>query len=1022
MRPMSSTNMPSASLSRIHSIPLGAHFADQLVAGFMARVEDADCMAPAMILLPNRRLMRAVRLAFLRHSGGRAQILPRLLAIGDIDADDADLVLAGWDAGDLPPVIDPLERQILLASLVRQFRASQGEKDLSETENFGLARALGTFLDQLQTNGVDFASLSDLVGDELAEHWQKILQFLKILTENWPHVLKERGKSDTAFWRDATIRARAEAWRAAPPQDLVVIAGSTGSVPATRELMKTVLTLPQGHLVLPGLDGAMEAEEWEALTEQAGAEQDDQTLAMHPQFQLAHLLKGLDAVRENVRPWVEGTTGNPARERLLREVMRLTSYSQKWYDLRAAPLPREAIDGVEMAICHDRREEARIIALAMREALEQPTRTASLITGDQALGEMVSLELARLGVDVPSSAGARLANTRRGQFLRLLAEAWGDDFAPASLLALGQHPDACGGMPRLKFRTQMRLLERRVLRCRQGGRQDGNQGGYQGGGLKILRACAAKIAPELVDFIDEAWLKTCGDLSALRQGDLGVLADAHALAAEHLSSDDMDANKVWCGRDGNRLAGIFAGLGRFGGGVHVDAAQYPKLLEECIAEEVLYADEDLHPRLSIMGLMEARMQVSDVMILGGMNEGITPPQALADPWMSQSMRAGLGLPTAFWRVGMVAHDVMLAMGAARILLTRARYDGDTPTEPSRWWRRLEAVLAASNLEAPYHTRLVELDRGRLTAPAAITPPSRPAPTISVEERTALMSKFSATQLETLMRDPYAIYARRVLGLRALEPIRPAPSPALKGTIYHRAIHGFMCDHGKGDLPEDALDRLLAQGARELDVLERTPWIRLFWELRFARIAGWFINHENAMRDNLEKSFSEIKGTAVFTIGKHDITLTAEADRIDLMRDGSLIIADYKTGTIPNHGMVERAINCQLVVEAMIARAGGFAEITAIPENIALRYWKLSGTASAPAKIEPRLEKEVGLDDVMALVEARLGEVMEADWAFISEAHPHPHHRYSDYRHLARVAEWGISGDAGGDEEGSDGTS
>ena len=694
--------------------------------------------------------------------------------------------------------------------------------------------------------------------------------------------------------------------------------------------------------------------------------------------------------------------------------MRLTSYSQKWYDLRATPLSHEAIDGIEIAICHDRREEARIIALAMRETLEEPERTASLITADQALGEMVSLELAQLGVVVPSSAGTRLANTRRGQFLRLLAEAWGDDFAPASLLALGQHPDACGGMPRYKFRAKMRLLERQVLRYR----QDGHKSGYQGGGLQTLRACAAKIAPKLTAFIDEAWLKTCGDLSALRQGDLSRLADAHALAAERLSSDDVEVNKVWQGRDGNRLAGIFAGLSRFGGGVHVDAAHYPKLLEECIAEEVLYADEDLHPRLSIMGLMEARMQVSDVMILGGMNEGITPPQALADPWMSQSMRGSLGLPTAFWRVGMMAHDVVMAMGAERILVTRARYDGDTPTEPSRWWRRLEAVLAASGLEAPYHTRLVELDRGRLTAPTAITPPTRPAPIISIEERTASMSKFSATQLEVLMRDPYAIYARRVLGLRALDPIRPAPDVALKGTIYHRAIHAFMQDYGEGALPEDALDRLLAMGAQELDVLKRTPWIRLFWELRFQRIADWFINHEKAMRDQLEKSFSEIKGEASFSIGKHEITLTAEADRIDLMGDGSLIIADYKTGTIPNHSMVARAINCQLVVEAMIAREGGFEEIPAIPQQINLAYWKLSGMASAPAKIEPRLEKDVGLDEVIGLVQAQLAKVMDADWAFISESHPHPHQKYSDYRHLARVAEWGILAN---DEEGIDGT-
>lgn len=997
-------------LADVCYIPAGARFADDLVAGFMTLVDDPAVMASATILLPNRRLTQAVRLAFLRHSQGQPQLLPRLTPIGDIEEDASDLVLAGWDSGHLPPVIDPLERQFQLAHLVNLFHQNDDGDSITQAEAFGLARALGEFLDQMQTNGLSFDALHDLVPDELASHWKQIVSFLTILTEKWPDVLAEKQKSDAAIWRDAAIRARAKAWTKQSTNDLIIVAGSTGSVPATQELMKAVLGLPNGYLVLPGFDPLMDSDEWHDLTHLS-----DQTISAHPQFQMARLLNILEVPREAVAPWPKAPTiaavDCKGRVRLIREVMRLTNHTRHWYDLRETPVPASAVEGMQMMVCRDRRHEARAIALAMREVLEEPAKTATLITADQQLADLVSAELSRWGITVPSSAGIRLSDTRAAGFLRLLAEAWADHFSPLSLLALSQHPLCCGGIDKAQFRQMMRKIELQVIR-----RQEN---GYQGGGLTHLQKLAAAVDPSLGQFVSKHLMAPCQALLDFENDNLRLplIADAHAQAAEALSHDGVTPYQVWQARDGHRLANLFHGISNYADHIIVERENYAVLLHELMVTQTIYPEESLHPRLAIMGLVEARMQASDLMILGGMNEGTTPQQPEADPWMSRMMRGSIGLPTPFWRAGMAAHDVMMTMAAPKVMLTRSIQDNGSPTEPSRWWRRLMAVLTASELNPPIEQRLVQWDRRRHHLAGQITPASRPVPVISLDERRRYMMKFSATQLEVLMRDPYAIYARRVLGLRALDPILSIPDSALKGTLYHRAIHGFMSQHCRGDLPDDALDRLLAEGDKHLSALDRTPWIKLFWQLRFKRIAAWLIADESLDRPDREASFSEASGTASVSVGGHDMIISAEADRIDLMQNGTMRIIDYKTGKVPTQTQVNEAINCQLIVEAMIAKAGGFTNISMIPTTIELAYWKLSGTSNAPAKKEHRPGKDVKLDDVITLVEKRLGEVMDPKTPFPSEEVMHDNLKYSDYRHLARVNEWSITGeDDGGDHD------
>ena len=672
----------------IFHIPQGRPFAEDLARGVMAAATSPEDMADSIIMLPNRRLSVEVRNAFLRLANGQAQLLPRMMSIGDVDEDASELVMAGWDVDDLPPIIDGLERQLYLSRLISSF--IQQSKDFTASSDFGmaevmsLARALADFLDQLQTADCDPSQLDDLTNGEHAHHWNLILKFLKVVTEEWPSVLDGQiKKSDPVIWRNAAIAARAEAWQLYPPKGMVIIAGSSGSVPATQTLMRSVLSLDRGYLVLPGLDLGLSDDDWQDLTKD-----DDALMVAHPQYPLSQLIKTLGVNRHDVATW-HGTRLSPnsydavatGRQALLREAMRPAAQAGQWRNIPERQHIRpSSLEGMLRVDCYDRREEAEVIALAMREVLEVPAKTAVLITADQRLSRMVSGELKRWGVHVNSSAGQRLVDTPPAQFLRLMIDAWVADFAPVPLLAMARHRLAAGGMDKDEFRRQLRVLERQILR-----------GPRVEGGLAGLEQAARKHAASLGDFVRDHLMQPLSPLLELT-GRIGLnladLADAHGRAAEALSATPLDKLAPWQGQDGVRLGKFLHKLGLYGDMIELSPDAYPNVLNVLLAGEVIYPDEAGHPRLAILGSVEARMHTADLTILGGMNEGMAPPQTAADPWMNNAMRRDFGLPHGHWRIGHAAHDAVMAMARPEVLITvpariLIRVDLPAPLGPSK---------------------------------------------------------------------------------------------------------------------------------------------------------------------------------------------------------------------------------------------------------------------------------------------------------------------------------------------------
>ena len=965
----------------VFTIPPGEDFVAALARQMMAETADDPLALSAMlVLLPTRRATRALREAFLALSGGKPMLLPRMRPLGDVDEDDPSF--ADEPSPDLPPAIPELRRRLLLARLILGLGGKRGGAATAE-QAVPLAQELGRLLDQVQIEELDFEKLATLVPDDYAAHWQITLKFLEILTKQWPRILKGEGALDPAERRGKLLTAQAEAWRAEPPDYPIIAAGSTGSIPATRRLLQVVANLPKGRVVLPGLDRDMDEDSRAALDE------------THPQWGLFQLLESMEVEPKRVPLW-PGTVEAP-RARLVAEAMRPAATSETWRDLDAAAMA-SAMAGATRIDCPGPREEGAVIALRLRAALETEGRTAALVTPDRDLARRVAAELHRFAIEIDDSAGQPLALTEPGAFLLLTAEMVAEWFAPHAALAALKHPLAAGGLASGEFRRRVRHVETAVLR---GPRPASGLSGWreqlEGRDKAWLDPWLAHIEAMAVPFVD----------AMARAAPLGELLEAHIGFAERLAADHETAGaaRLWARDAGAAASSFVLELSEAAADAlpPVPGAAYPGLLRALMEGRAVRPAWGRHPRLSIWGPLEARLQRADLVILGGMNEGMWPGEVLADPWMSRPMRAAFGLPLPERRIGLSAHDFAQGFCAPEVVVTRAERVDGTPTVPSRWLMRLDTVLAACRLDKlPRDPKWLNWHKALDRPETAAVPARPPAPRPPIEARPR---ELPVTQIEMWRRDPYSLYARRILGLKALEPIDADPDAADYGTVVHKALDAFLAQHVSGPLPEEALGHLLATGREAFGANLTRPGVWAFWWPRFERIARWFIAQETERRVLLDRAWHEVAGSLVIDGPAGPFELTAKADRIDRQADGTLVVFDYKTGLVPSAREVTAGFAPQLPLEGAIAAAGGFA---GVPEGevSALLYWHLSGgrvpgeeraAAKAPAA---DLIREA-LDGLKALVAAF------DDPATAYEARPHPAHvpHYSDYLHLARVKEW-----------------
>jgi ATP-dependent helicase/nuclease subunit B len=1015
-------------MTHVYTVDPGRPFltvlAEALLAGDLpvrgGAPPDALGLAGITIYLPTRRPARALQQAFLEAAGGRALLLPKVKMLGG-DSEELELIAAAEDlaggAGDIPRAISELERQLLLTTLVqtwaRRERQGGGFQPYTATgarspaQAAHLARELARLIDELEAEGVDFGRLSGLAEEDHAEYWRHTLDFLEIALKFWPAHLAENGLLSRVARGRRLLEAEIRRLKEVPPAAPVIVAGLTSADAAATEVVKAILALPNGALVLPALDDALDDEAWAAIAQHPE----------HPQFGLKRLLDGLGLSRRDAE--VIGVTGETAGRRarwtLACESMRPAGTTQVWHRFTAGADRREmadALDGLSLIEADDAQEEAEAIALMLRESLERPRARAMLVTPDRRLARRVAARLAAWGLDVEDLGGEPFAKTIPGTFLELVVAAADAAFEPVALMTLLKHPLCRLGLRPEEMTTGRRTLELACFRAPYfGSGLEGVEAALEGVGTLSRRPAALRrlassdwgAARVLVRRLKRVFEPLTERLAASEPAPLRVQAAAHYACAQALAetADRDDGAALRQGDAGEWAVQLFASLvDPAMPAPDVAGADYPDLYRALVAEKRIRPRSGGHPRLCVCDPYEARLQQADLVILGALNEGTWPKAADPGPWLSRPMRQALGLPAPEERIGIAAHDLASHLGAPCLVLTRAAKVDGAPTVPSRWLLRLQALVQGMGLslapEQPWlawaGARNRVMSRQRLRAP-------EPRPPVAVRPR-----QLSVTKIETWIANPYAIFARHILDLEPLDPLGVRPGAALRGQVVHEALRRLTQRYPR-ELPPNLAEELRAVAAEVLDDYTSNPRVAAFWAPRLARFAEWFAATERTRRAGINEVVAETKGQLVLEAPAGPFTLTVRADRIDVGERG-LIVTDYKSSQslVDLKARANAGRAPQLPLEAAIAAAGGFTGVPAAPVT-ALRYISTAG-GEPPGH-------EVILDGDPAAMAAKAHEGLERLIAAFDEVTtPYRALRrarfkydYDVYAHLARVAEW-----------------
>ncbi len=956
------------------TIPADVPFLDVVAARWL----DTG-VSRGLILLPTRRAARSLAEAFLRVSGGQPMLLPRITAIGALD--EAPLTLAG--ALDLPPAIDPALRLAELTRMILALPVAAGGVTGAD-QAWQLAQALAELMDEAERAEImDLPTALEGAADgALAAHWDVTLRFLDIVTRQWPLFLDAHGWMNPAARQVRLLRAQARAWQDVPPDRPVWIAGANGGISAVAALLKVAARLDNGLVILPGLDLAPPAE----------------VEPSHPQAGLLALLAEMGATVGDVALWSAPVS---QRAGLLATALLPAADLGSWRDTRHST--PAGLFRLEPA---DAQEEAVAIALILRDALETPGARAALVTPDRQLATRVAAELLRWGVVADDSAGEPLAHTPPAVFLRLLATAVDEGLAPVALLAVLKHPLAAAGLAPAECRRLARALEVSSLR-----------GPRPEAGLSGLRRAAAE-ADGMDDFLSriEAAISPLLRLSAeLLVGPADMLAALVEVAEALATTDEVPGPaRLWSQEEGQALAECLASalqaLSRLPDQV---PGVLPGLLDALLEGIAVRSRRALrgrsavseHPRVFIWGLLEARLQSVETIVLGGLAETIWPPATDPGPWLSRPMRTAVGLPSPEQRVGETAHDFVMAACAApvAVLSCPRRRDG-APAVPARWLARLDAYLQGHGQALERHpaaqwARLLDQPDG----PARPVSPPTPRPPVGLRPR-----RLSVTEIETWSADPYAIYARHILRLSPLRPLEEATDAADYGSLVHSGFQLFLAEHGAGWTGASRRQlRMAMQKALAMAGLRRA--LGEWWSPRLDRIADWAAETEIARR-NLHRPAAigtELKGFWELAV-PGGFRLTGRADRIERRADGSIAILDYKTGAPPSQSAVDAGFAPQLPLEAAMASAGAFGEAwrSATAELV---YWHVTG-GFEPGQAHTLFKADTdqiaqAAAEAAAQLRSRVIAFDDVDRAYLAQPHPGLRPRFSHYAQLARVAEW-----------------
>ncbi len=966
---------------------------DALVAGLVSRYSKEGLgLARLTLLLPSTRAIRTVTEAFIRQfgtTGESGMLMPRMAVVGDLDLDETlGSLLDPLGSADIPAAVDPMYRWLRIAELLRE---TSGDTAPKGAALYGLARETVRTMDRLLVEDIGPEELlQDRVLDQywnLAGHWQASLHQFATVQNRWLKELDAKGALDAAARRNRLFDHTARRWKEAPPATPIVAAGVTSAAPALARLLRVISELPDGAVILPDLDLTMDDEVWDELgcagapVEPGGPPFAKGDAVTHPQYHLKLLLNRMGIARGEVQHWHRKGTGaaRPERSKAVSAVFLPPEASKRWVSLKSG---ERHLTGIRLLETPNPEAEAQAVALAVREALEEPERRIAIVTPDRSLARRIVHHLQRWNIEADDSAGRPLSQSTAGRLFLLLAELVAERAAPVPLVALLGHPLVCRNNDRREWLHSLRAFEREL------------RGPRPRPGLEALRekAGAAKVS----EWWSEAETIVAQLLELPDPMPLADLLDMLVAAGEALCGLDL-----WGQEDGRALSAFVEDLRMQARavGTSIDPQDLHGILTEAMDSQAVRPPYGGHPRVAIYGLLEARMTRADLVICAGLNEGSWPARPTVDPLLAPQVLRALGVPGADFRIGLAAHDLAGALGAPEVLLSRSERDAEGPALASRFLLRVKALLG--DLLEIYEEKDLPALAGALDDADLVERYPQPKPLPTAEQR---RERISVTALDRLRSDPYQFYASSILRLKEIELLDAEPTPAWQGQLAHDILEHW---HGNGG----SLNEIAREKLREMD---HHPLSRALWEPRLLKGLEW-VEQELERDPNRTPVLWEEWGE----IEHRGVTIFGRIDRLDRLDDGTFAVVDYKTGKLPTGKQVEKGYSLQLGTLGLLVEEGGFANHDITGSASKFEYWSLSkdkkksksdsdfGFVETPLRVG-RKNSGILPEDFLPMTVTYLDEALNrwilGNEPFTARLNPDAP-RYDTYDQLMRLDEW-----------------
>ena len=1061
-------------MSRIFTISPAKPFLNTLARGLLSTHTTPHELATVRVFLPTRRAVRSLERILLAESNTPALLLPKLEPLGELDENEGffHATPSAFDTNPLTPtpttITDDnqeaeaaITRRLLFARLIDQLlthtQPQNQDPESRATQALGLADALERLLEEAESHGISaedlVPKLDGIVPHNLTEHWQQNRKFLSILNQVLPSLEQENDLVVLARRHKLHVQTLIQSWQNNPPTHPIYVAGSTGSVHATTQLIKHIASLNNGTILLPGLDTHAHPQEWEKIS----------TDPLHPQFALAQLLAALNTPYNQVQEWqpdTPPTEENPpenvspqeARITLIRRALAPAEigFSTLSHTPQQRVQLRHGLKGLQLLECETEQQEARAIALTLRSTLNAPQQDsqqkpqqdpqhattqrilsparlrALLITPSHKLARQVAGQLRAWNIHIDSASGIPLARTPSGTFLLLVLEACEAEWSPVLLLSVLKHPLVTFGLDRKDLLPLIRKLENAYLR----------------------RASAPRTLDELIQFLraqevknkkqnpqDLSALLSCLDALRTAQNPLAKLltpkkGETHAIADawqahRHLLSvlcGTSDPHQLFPATPFSEervslleLPALQRTLNALDRALQKNcSAELPSSWYGTILRAVLSERSHNPPfgdtRIAILSPMEARLLSADTVILAGLNESTWPKFAESGPWVGRAMRHQLELPSPEEQIGRTAHDFVQAFGAKQLLLTRSNLQDNQQQTASRWILRLQAMAhyLQSDTEGeeedsapdcslyfdpnlPVRSWLAAEEQKNTELSRQVAQKIRTTPPPPQTTRTDWPRGVSVTQVGLLHRNPYEFFAKKILGLRELNPLEPGYSAASWGSYLHKLAE-------KLSHPENQIWQLLHQGDINAARQELGKFADQIAQDEFRQDANefalrrgralaaleWFLKrHHTALEAGAQVS-TEVELERPYD---GDLFLSGWADRIEEIADDTgksalVRIIDLKSGAAPSSKAVKDKNELQLPLLAALFQKE-CAEKDSKQAEIIGEYWQLKGSfATSGVRKEEidltQLASEVW-DDTTSLLTKAAGGKQSWEW-------------------------------------------